>query len=115
MKKKELPIFEVSASFVYRTPEGMRERSLHILFRSVQKRAIFHALRWAKNREGSMNDGEPKTYTLGCVKVHLYGIGEPEFTGYIRSGPILFPIYEWKYDRGTTFEQELEQARRAAG
>jgi hypothetical protein len=109
---KEKPIFEVSVYFVHKTEEGPRERSLSILYRAKnEKWAIIQGLAWAENRDKScFSEFGGK---IACVKIHAFEVYEPDATGYIRSGRFPFHIYEWKYDWGTTFEQELEKARRA--
>jgi hypothetical protein len=104
---KELPIYKVAVAFVYSTPEGPREQSLSVLFRAKNDvDATLHGLRWARNRTASLG---PEFGEVACVKVYGYSVFAPDDEGYIASGN-MGCLYEWKYDRGTTFEQELDKA-----
>ena len=105
----EKPIFKVTVAFVYPTPEGLREHSLGVLYRSTSEKAVHLGLLWAKNRTEALG---PEFGVVACVKVYGYSICAPDDKGYIASGS-MGNLYEWKYDWGTTFEQELEKARRA--
>jgi hypothetical protein len=83
-------IYQAHCSFM--TPEG--ERTLVAVFEAMDNpTAIEGSFRWSRDRERSLN------WTLSCVKVSEYPIGQVESDGKLRTG-CRMPFFEWKYDWG---------------
>ena len=107
-------LFKISVYFIYRLTDGeeagqRREYGLHsVISVDSLKDAKLAAIKWLLNRcenlKGSFAGAFP-----ACIKVHAW---EP---GYFEDGKVQperivpFHVYEWKYDRGTTLEEEIKE------
>ena len=105
MKKKTQSLpkthYEVLVAFIYEDEElgCWRETSMDIIYLATEKTAMLAGIKWAVNRRNALSTIGEKFKKVACIKIYPYTIGEPEPTGYIKTGTFgLGMVMEWKYD-----------------
>ena len=108
-------IFEVDFGMVYRTPEGMRETGLRMLFEAEDEvQAVEQAVDWCHGRVDNLKDMYDHP-SFGAIKVGSYTIGiyDPEKRQFeTRRG---FPFFEWKCDWPGTLDAYVESFKSKYG